>query len=53
MLTLCKDRIDLNIELKTNISDTGLEAGVVALIESHDYAEHCVVAAKKPDSLKK
>lgn len=53
VLTLCKDRIDLNIELKTNISDTGLEAGVVALIESHDYAEHCVVAAKKPDSLKK
>lgn len=53
VLTLCKDRIDLNIELKTNISDTGLEAGVVALIESHDYAEHCVVVAKKLDSLKK
>lgn len=44
-MILCKGRISLNIEIKTNGRDTGLTAGVLDLIEQYDYENQCIISS--------
>lgn len=51
-LSFCRDKIDLNIELKTTSYNNNFEKGVASALEAYDYLGHCVVVAKNPDSLR-
>lgn len=53
ILNIYKGEADLNIELKPNAHTEGLEKKVVSLIEETDYIEHCVVASRNIESIKK
>lgn len=50
-LNLCKGRIKLNIEIKTNNNVTDLEDKLVALIEQYGFEDQCVVSSTDYDAL--
>lgn len=52
-LIYCKDRIKLNIELKTSPTDIGIEEKLVGLIKKYEYENQCVVSSTNYITLKK
>jgi glycerophosphoryl diester phosphodiesterase len=48
---LCKGRIKLNIEVKTNAHSKNMEEQLVALIEQYDFERQCVVSSWNYDTL--
>lgn len=53
VLELCKGRMKLNIEIKTNKRTPDLESKLVELIEEYDFTRQCVVTSVYKKSLKK
>ena len=49
----CKDRIKLNIEIKTSARDAAFEEKLVALIEEYGYEYQCIVSSSNYNALKK
>lgn len=49
----CKDRIKLNIEIKTSVRDVTFEERLVALIEAYGYEHQCIVSSSNYNTLKK
>ena len=52
-LIYCKDRIMLNIEIKTSSDTPSFEEQLVALIEEYGYEYQCIVSSTNYNSLKK
>ena len=52
VLSYCKDRIKLNIELKVNGDYTGAVKQLVDLIEEYNYKDQCVVTSTNYPALK-
>lgn len=50
-LILCKGRINLNIEIKTNARNSGLTAGVLELIEEYDFENQCIISSTDYNAL--
>ncbi len=53
VLIYCKDRIKLNIEIKTNPTDIDMEEKIVELIKKYEYEYQCVVSSTNYNTLKK
>ncbi len=53
VLLYCKDRIKLNIEVKTSPTDIDMEAKLVELIKQYEYEYQCVVSSGNYLTLKK
>ncbi len=52
-LIYCKGKIKLNIEIKKNKNQPGLEETLVALIEQYEYEYQCVVSSTNYEALMK
>lgn len=52
-LLYCKDRIKLNIEIKTSPSDIDMEERLVELLKQYEYEYQCVVTSSNYNTLKK
>lgn len=53
VLIYCKGKIKLNIEIKKNKNQPGLEETLVALIEQYEYEYQCVVSSTNYEALMK
>jgi glycerophosphoryl diester phosphodiesterase len=53
VLIYCKDRIKLNIEVKTNPTDIDTEKKLIELIKKYEYENQCVVSSTNYITLKK
>ena len=53
VLIYCKDRIKLNIEVKTNPTDIDTEKKLIELIKKYEYENQCVVSSTNYITLKR
>lgn len=53
VLTLCKGRMKLNIEIKENGHETAFVEKLVLLLEQYDYEHQCVISSTNYDTLVK
>ena len=53
VLQLCKNRIELNIEIKPDASTPDLEAETVRLIQKYGFEQECVITSQSYESLRK
>lgn len=51
VLRLCKGKINLNIEIKTNKQDNGLTDQVLDLIEQYDFENQCIISSTDYNAL--
>lgn len=50
-LKVCKGKINLNIEIKTNKQDNGLTNKVLDLIEQYDFENQCIISSADYNAL--
>ncbi len=51
VLRLCKDKIQLNIEIKPNASTPELEAETIRIIHENDFENDCVITSQSYETL--